>query len=82
MRAMTVGEWEALPYQCARNLPSCRGEVRLYRQPLRPATEVHRLCRGCRADLAAPPLRLTFIDIDQPNYQPSVIRFVPFGGAA
>jgi hypothetical protein len=80
MKAMTLGEWEALPYQCARNLPSCRGEVRLYRQPLRSGT--HRLCEQCVSDLSGSPLHLSFVEFGEPTQRPSLVRFIPFGGAA
>lgn len=52
---------------CARSLPSCRGEVRLYRQTLRPVHEIHRLCEGCVRDLSAEPLRLDFVPVETPR---------------
>lgn len=52
---------------CARSLPSCRGNVGLYRLALRPVTEVHRLCDGCIADLSGEPLHLEFIPIETPR---------------
>jgi hypothetical protein len=67
---------------CARSLPTCKGEVRIYIQALRPVDEQHRLCEACVADLTAAPLNLRFIDVGQQAYiDRAVERFVPFGAA-
>jgi hypothetical protein len=82
MKAMTVDEWEAIPYSCTRNLPSCRGQVRVYCQPFRPPTEQHRLCEQCVADLSGAPLNLTFVPVAVAPPMANVTRFIPFGCAA